>query len=224
MQILVGHEESQEVTIALRGLGHEAYSCDLQDCSGGHPEWHLKMDVMQAIKLKRWDMGIFFPDYTYLAVSGLHWNKRKPGRAEKTEKALQHVCDLFNCGIPKIAVENPVGCISTRIHLVNGVYMVSDTPVNGRKPNQIIQPYQFGHNASKKTCLWLTNLPLLEATTYYKPRIVNGRERWDNQTDSGQNNLPPSAERAKLRSKTYKGVAEAMAMQWAKPADHFKNL
>lgn len=207
MKILVGCEESQVVTIALRKLGHEAYSCDLKDCSGGHPEWHLKMDVFEAIKLKDWDMGIFFPDYTFLTVSGLHWNKKNPDRADKTEKALKFVNNLMNCGIPKIAIENPVGCISSRI----------------RKPDQIIQPYNFGSDASKKTCLWLTGLPLLSNGEYVEPRIVNGKKRWGNQTDDGQNKLIIDGKwigfndpRTKTyRSKTYPGIADAIANQFA---------
>lgn len=119
MIILIGCEESQAVTIALRALGHEAYSCDLKPCSGGHPEWHLQMDVFEALMLKKWEAFMFFPDCTFITVSGLHWNKRIPGRSKKTQDALQFVCRLWNIairlGIKHIAMENPIGCISTQI-------------------------------------------------------------------------------------------------------------
>jgi len=114
VRILVGHEESQAVTKALRAMGHEAYSCDILDCSGGHPEWHFKMDVFDAIALGGWGAGIFFPTCTYLCSSGLHWNKRRPGRQLLTDAAVEHVKCLWNCGIPHISIENPIGCLSTR--------------------------------------------------------------------------------------------------------------
>ena len=218
LSILVGCEESQAVCIELRKLGHEAFSCDLQECSGGHPEWHLQMDVFEAIKLKAWDMAIFFPTCTYVAASGLHWNNKTPGRAEKTQKAIEFVKDLMNAPIPRIAIENPIGALSKAI----------------RKPDQIIQPYDFGHPESKATCLWLKGLPLLQPTewaefTHYRCKCGNifeaelgkygccdgaAKPLWNNQTKSGQNKLPPSPDRAKLRSKTYPGIAKAMAIQW----------
>ena len=150
---------------------------------------------------------IAHPSCTYLCVSGLHWNVRRPERKAKTEEALEFVRLLMEAPIPHIAIENPVGCISTRI----------------RKPDQYIQPYQFGHDASKKTGLWLKNLPMLVSTSQVTPRLVNGKKRcgtpyiakrWSNQTDSGQNRLGPSPDRWKLRSKTYEGIAAAMAAQW----------
>ena len=209
--ILVGHEASQSVTKAFRAAGHEAYSCDLKPCSGGCPEWHLQMDVFRAIQLKRWDMGLFFPDCTFLTASA-EWaygnppyhQKVKPetltgvARWEQRIKAIIHVLALWHCGINRISIENPVGVLNTY----------------WRKPSQIIQPYQFGEDASKKTCLWLKNLPPLQSTKYVKPRIVDGKRRWSNQTDSGQNNLSPADNRAELRSKTYPGIAEAMSTQW----------
>ena len=135
------------------------------------------------------------PPCTYLAVSGLHWNKRKPGRAALTEEALEFVRLLLDAPIPRIALENPIGCISSRIC----------------KPDQIIHPWQFGHDASKATCLWLKGLPLLKPTDV----LPGGRSaRRANQTASGQNKLPPSPDRWKLRSLTYPGIAEAMAKQW----------
>jgi len=199
MRILIACEESQEVCKAFRAKGHEAYSCDVLPCSGGHPEWHLQGYLEDVIGSGAdWDMIIAFPPCTYLCSSGLHWNKKDPGRQEKTEYALSFVQMIFERDCSRIALENPIGCISSRI----------------RKPDQIIQPYQFGHDASKATCLWLKGLPLLMPTQYIEPRIVAGKQRWANQTDSGQNKLPPSKNRAKERSKTYGGVAEAMANQW----------
>lgn len=196
MKILVGCEESQAVTIELRKLGHEAYSCDLKPCSGGHPEWHIQGDVFEAIKLKQWDAGIFFPDCTYLTVSANKWYKDQPERKSGTlvgkarrdarEKAIQFFMDLYNCGIPKIAIENPIGVMSSRF----------------RKPDQVLQPWMFGHGETKATCLWLKKLPSLKPTN-----IVNGREQ-------KLHLLPPSKNRAELRSKTYKGIAEAIANQW----------
>lgn len=198
MKILVACEESQAITIELRKLGHQAYSCDILDCSGGHPQWHIKGDAITEAYSGKYDMMIAHPPCTYLSVSGLHWNKRQPERAVKTEEALKFVKLLMDAPIDMIAVENPVSCISSRI----------------RKPEQIIQPYEFGDDASKKTCLWLKNLPLLKKTKYVEPRIVESKKRWSNQTDSGQNKLAPSPERAKLRSKTYHGIAVAIAEQW----------
>jgi len=154
-----------------------------------------------------WDLLIAHPPCTYLSASGLHWNKRVPGRADKTKDALEFVRKLMQAPVYRIAVENPIGAISTAI----------------RRPDQIIQPYDFGADASKKTCLWLKNLPLLVPTQRVPGRRVmtlSGRvvERWANQTDSGQNRLSPSADRWALRSKTYEGIAEAMASQWTQAA------
>jgi hypothetical protein len=219
MNILVGHEESQNVTRELRRLGHNAYSCDLKPCSGGHPEWHLKMDVFEAIGLMNWDAGLFFPDCTYLTISA-EWAYKDPDfnrypevgyhqrvkpntlvgdtRRKAREDAVAHVKALWNSGIPIVAIENPVGRLSSL----------------WQKPTQIIQPYHFGDDACKKTCLWLKGLQKLTPTNHIKPRYVNGAPRWGNQTDVGQNKLPPSKNRAKLRSKTYPGIARAMAEQW----------
>jgi len=209
--ILVGHEESQMVTIALRENGHEAYSCDLRPCSGGHPEWHLQMDVFDAVALNDWDAAIFFPDCTYLTISAewaygdgpYHQNVKSDTlvaaeRREARLKAVKHVDNLWNCGIENICIENPVGRLSS-------LWM---------KPTQTIQPYQFGSDASKRTCLWLKGLPPLRPTEYVEPRIIDGKKRWSNQTNSGQNKLSPGKNRACLRSKTYPGIAKAMANQW----------
>ena len=207
MKILVACEESQAVTIELRELGHEAYSCDLLEQSGGHPEWHIKGDCLIEAYSGKYDMMICFPTCTYLTVSGLHWNKRKPERAKKTEEALLFIQKLMDAPIDLIALENPVGCISSRI----------------RKPNQTINPYQFGDDASKRTCLWLKGLPNLIPTNYCEPRIVQGKKRWANQMDNGQNiTLNEKGkvcgwntdEIKKIRSKTYPGIAKAIATQW----------
>jgi len=207
MKVLIACEESQTVTKEFRRIGIEAYSCDIQECSGGHPEWHIKGDAIAEAYSGKYDMMICFPTCTYLTVSGLHWNKKQPERANKTEDALVFVKKLMDAPIEFIALENPVGCISTRI----------------RKPNQTINPHQFGDDASKRTCLWLKGLPNLIPTNNVAPRLVDGKKRWANQMDNGQNitydennkivgwNDP----RIKgLRSKTYKGIAEAMATQW----------
>ena len=140
------------------------------------------------------------PPCTYLSVSGMHWTKRGLRDPQLTEDALEFVQLLLDAPIEKIALENPVSVISSRI----------------RKPDQIINPWQFGHDASKKTCLWLKNLPPLLSTDIIEPRIIDGKKRWGNQTDSGQNKLAPSDDRWKIRSETYAGIAAAMAEQWGR--------
>lgn len=162
-------------------------------------------------------MIIAFPPCTYLCSSGLHWNKRRPERAQLTEEALAFVVMILNADCDKLALENSIGCISTRIarNPKSGIYYIMDKPdpKKGITP-QIIQPHQFGEDASKATCLFLKGLPPLKGTRNFPPRIVNGKKRWGNQTDSGQNRLGPSDERAGLRAKTYPGIAQAMAEQW----------
>ena len=196
MRVLIACEYSGAVRDAFIREEHDAMSCDLlpTDVPGPHHQGNV-MDIID----QGWDLLIAHPPCTYLCSSGLHWNKRVPGRQEKTENALRFVEELLAAPIPMIAIENPIGCISTRI----------------RKADQTIQPYQFGHDASKATCLWLKGLPPLKPTRYVEPRIVNGLKRWGNQTDSGQNRLPPSKDRWKIRSETYAGIAEAMAQQWS---------
>ena len=201
MKVLVACELSATVRDAFRARGHDAWSCDLEPCESD-PQWHIEGDVLQIIN-NGWDLMIAHPPCTYLSVSGPHWNKRGKlidgvPRSQLTEDGLMFVKLLMDAPIERIAVENPVSCISTRI----------------RKPDQIIQPWMFGDDASKKTCFWLKNLRDLCPTKIIEPRIVNGKPRWANQTDSGQNKLGPSADRAKLRSKTYPGIADAMAEQW----------
>jgi site-specific DNA-cytosine methylase len=171
-------------------------SCDLLPSEQPGP--HHQGDVRELLG-QEWDLLIAHPPCTYLSVSGMHWTTRGLRDPKLTEDALDFVRLFMDAPIERIAIENPVSIISSRI----------------RKPDQIIQPHQFGHDASKKTCLWLKGLPLLKPTQMVEPRIVNGKQRWGNQTDSGQNKLPPSKDRWKLRSKTYEGIADAMAAQWS---------
>lgn len=198
MRVLVACEYSGAVRDAFRARGHDAMSCDLLPTDVPGP--HYQGDVFDVIG-DGWDLMIAHPPCTYLSSSGLHWNGRVEGRAAKTEDALAFVRALLDAPIPRIAVENPVGCIGTRI----------------RKADQTIQPHQFGDDASKATCLWLKDLPLLTPTASVPARMVNGKPRWANQTDGGQNRLAPSADRWKLRSATFPGIAAAMADQWGDP-------
>ena len=195
MKVLVACEYSGAVRDAFIAKGHEALSCDLLPTDSPGP--HYQGDVMDIIN-EGWDLMVAHPPCTYLSVSGMHWTTRGLRDPQLTEDALDFVRLLLNAPIDRIALENPVSVISSRI----------------RKPDQIISPYMFGHDASKKTCLWLKNLPALTPTMIIDPRIVDGKKRWGNQTDSGQNRLAPSADRWKIRSETYKGIAEAMASQW----------
>lgn len=200
MKVLVACEESQAVCIAFRELGHEAYSCDIQECSGGHPEWHIKGDVLQVLNgscifeteagqfyviYGEWDLIIAHPPCTDLASSGARWfaEKRKDGRQQQS---VEFFMKFVNAKCARIVIENPIGIMSS-------IY---------RKPDQILHPWQFGHGEQKATCLWLKNVPKLMPT-----KIVEGREQriWK---------MPPGPNRAKLRSKTYPGIAKAMAEQW----------
>jgi site-specific DNA-cytosine methylase len=197
MKVLVACEYSGVVRDAFLRRGHSAVSCDLLSCESLNSGDHYQCDVRNLLD-HEWDLMIAHPPCTYLSVSGMHRTTRGLRDPQLTEDALDFVRLLMGADIPRIAIENPVSVISTRI----------------RKPDQIIQPWQFGHDASKKTCLWLSNLPTLTPTQIVEPRIVNGRQRWANQTDSGQNRLPPSEDRWKIRSATYQGIADAMADQW----------
>lgn len=232
MKILVACEESQAITKELRLLGHNAYSCDLLPCSGGHPEWHFNYDVFQVIEENGgtlqdgslvndglgWELMIAHPPCTFLAVSGARWyyhpddsgmptserrpHPRFPNRANDREEAVDFFIKLCEAPIEKIAVENPVGIISTRY----------------RKPNQTVHPWMFGDEASKSTCLWLKNLPLLEPTNIVEKgeRVVlkSGKSLPKWYSDALTKAKSP-AERRTLRSKTFKGMAQAMALQWA---------
>lgn len=185
MRVLVACEESQTVCKSFRSLGHEAYSCDIQPCSGGHPEWHLQVDALEMLKM-RWDMIIAFPPCTDLAASGARYFAQKiaDGRQQRSVDFFFMKFATANCD--KIAIENPVGVMSSKF----------------RKPDQIIQPWQFGHGETKATCLWLKGLSKLMPS-----EIVEAREPriWK---------MPPGPDRARMRSKTYPGIARAMAYQW----------
>jgi len=195
MKVLIACEYSGIVREEFNKLGHAAWSCDLlpTEIAG----WHWQMDVERVLNetQRYWDMIIAFPPCTDLAVSGAKWfkEKRKDGRQQK---AIDFFMMFANYDCPKIAIENPVGIMSTI----------------WRKPDQIIQPYEFGEPESKKTCLWLKGLPKLIPTNILE-KPANGY--WSNQTPSGQNKLGPSDNRAKIRSKTYLGIAKAMAEQWS---------
>lgn len=201
MKIIVGCEESQAVTKEFRALGHEAYSCDVLPCSGGHPEWHIQGDIIPLLNDSSWDMGIFFPPCTHLAVSGAKHFKAKQADGRQ-QAGINFFLQIANCKIPRWSIENPIGIMS-RIY---------------RKPDQIVQPWQFGHEATKTTCIWLKNLPLLRPT-----EIVGKGAR--HITKSGKSlpewyNLPPSEDRGNIRSKTFTGIAQAMASQWSSPAEY----
>lgn len=204
MRILLACEESQAVTKEFRKLGHDAFSCDLLPCSGGRPEWHLQQDV-KTILGENWDLIIAFPPCTFLTVTGNRWfNVEKYGekavkRREYQKEAINFFLMFVNSDCKHIAIENPVGIMSTKY----------------RKPDQIINPYQFGDPFEKKTCLWLKNLPLLIPTNEVKPeprkKFKSGKSlpAWYSEAAK-----LPMKERSKVRSKTFKGIASAMAVQW----------
>ena len=202
MKVLVACEESQEVCKAFRLLGHEAYSCDIEPCSGGHPEWHLQCDALELLKM-RWDMIIAHPPCTYLTLTGNKWFKpeykdRFPDREKQREEAVKFFMMFANADCEKIAIENPVCIMSSR----------------WRKPDQYIEPYYFGDQEKKKTGLWLKGLPKLKETNTVEPIIIqckSGKKepRWHMETMK-----LPSKERSKERSKTFPGIARAMAEQW----------
>ena len=221
MRILVACEESQRVTIELRNLGHEAYSCDIQPCSGGHKEWHIQQNVIPLLDGHcsfrtmdglghtidtKWDLIIAHPPCTYLTVTGNRWfNEERYGdkarkRKQDREEAIQFFMAFANADCERIAIENPVGVMSTHF----------------RKPDQTVHPYMFGDPERKATCFWLKGLPLLQPTNVVEPVVIqfkNGKgtdSPWHLNTIS----LPP-AERSKARSKTFPGMAKAMAEQWA---------
>jgi site-specific DNA-cytosine methylase len=211
MKVLLACEESQIVCKEFRKLGHEAYSNDIQECSGGHPEWHLQMDVFEAIKLKQWDLMIAFPPCTYLSNAGIRWfNEDRYGDKARERKvlrlkAMEFVNKVYNSDIPKICIENPVGYLN----------------VNWKKPTQIIQPYYFGDEFSKRTCLFLKNLSELKHNKnewsgkgefVYHER--NGKVRANPKWYYIDAIKLPQKERALFRSKTFPGIAKAMAKQW----------
>lgn len=231
MNVLIACEESQTVCKEFRSLGIEAYSCDILPCSGGHPEWHFKEDVFSVIKnkggitqngdkikVKEWDLMIAHPPCTYLAVSGARWfyhpddkdlpiderrpHPRFPNRAQDREEALAFFIGLMEAPIKRIAIENPVGIVSSRY----------------KKPDQIVHPWMFGDEASKTTCLWLKNLPLLKSTNIVDKgeRVVlsSGRTLPKWYSDSFNTSIS-TEERRTLRSKTFIGFANAIADQWS---------
>lgn len=223
MRVLVGCECSGRVRDAFAALGHDAWSCDVLPSAGNH----LQCDVLTVLDSRVWDLAVFHPTCTYLTCSA-EWAYKDPdfvrypgvgyhqkvkqgtltgsARREARENAIEFVFKLRDSGIPKMAIENPVGVLSSR----------------WRKPDQVIQPYQFGDDASKATCLWLTGLPELRPTERFNGRLITDQltgktaERWSNQTDGGQNKLGPSDERSSSRSVTYQGIANAMADQWSR--------
>ena len=202
MRILVACEESQAVTIELRKLWHEAYSCDIEPCSGGHPEWHIQGDVTPLLK-EKWDMIIAFPPCTHLAVSGARWfeAKRKDGRQQA---AIEFFMSIANADCERIAIENPIGIMSSEY----------------RKPDQIIQPYEYGHEARKSTCLWLKGLPKLEPTNLVNAGKIVGNgfsvgANLDYARDERGKAIPWNDPRtAAIRSKTFPGIAKALSEQY----------
>jgi len=200
MKVLIACEYSGRVREAFNAKGHDAWSCDLLPTE--IPGNHHQGDILEIIN-DGWDLMIAHPPCTHLAVSGAAHFARKIASGEQ-QAALDFVSALLNAPIERIALENPISVISSKI----------------RKPDQIIQPYDFGSDASKRTCLWLKNLPLLRSTKYVEPRIVitpsgKSAKRWANQCDNyGHDSQPPSPDRWKIRSATYQGIADAMAEQW----------
>ena len=210
-RILIACEESQAITKSFRKLGFDAYSCDLLPCSGGHPEWHIQGDAIAEAYSGKYDMMIAHPPCTYLAVSGARWLYNKDGtrneeRYNNQAKALEFVEALMNAPIEHIAIENPISVISSHI----------------KKPDQIVHPYMFGDKASKSTCLWLKNLPLLEPTNIVekgefiefvsKKGVKKRQAKWYYEALS---KAKTPEERRTLRSKTFQGMADAIAEQWS---------
>ena len=235
MRILVACEESQAVTTELRKLGHEAFSCDIIDCSGGHPEWHIKQDVLPLLNGNcsfttcdgvthtlhgKWDMIIAFPPCTHLAVSGArHFEKKREDGRQRD--GIEFFCQFFNADCERIAIENPVGIIS-------GDYIPKWFPDLAKKyrlpkkPSQIIQPYEYGDHARKTTCLWLKGLPCLVPTNIVDPGEIVGKgfsvgASLDMARDENGKIISWNDPRtAKIRSVTFPGIAKAMAEQWTK--------
>lgn len=220
MKVLVACEESQEVCKAFRKLGHEVYSCDIIECSGGHAEWHIMQDVLPLLNGNcefktvdevehkvdgKWDMIIAFPPCTYLTVTGNRWfNVERYGekaiqRHKDRENAINFFMQFANADSDKIAIENPIGIMST-------VW---------RKPNQIIHPYMFGDPERKATCLWLKGLPKLSPTNIVEPNIIKYKNSKGTDSPWHINTINlPKEDRARMRSKTFPGIAQAMAEQW----------
>jgi hypothetical protein len=197
MKVLIACEESQEVCKAFRELGYEAYSCDILPCSGGHPEWHFQKDVFEVIEQEHWDLMVAHPPCTHLCVSGARHFKEKIADGRQQE-GIDFFMKLINAPIERICVENPICIMSSKY----------------KKPTQIIHPWQFGHEAEKTTCLWLKNLPNLTPTNIVgKGEIVTYKS--GKKMSAWYSNIP-AKERALIRSKTFPGIAKAMANQWSK--------
>lgn len=220
MKVLVACEESQRVCIEFRRLGHEAYSCDILPCSGGHPEWHIQDDVLKH--LDGWDMIIAFPPCTDLAVSGArHFEKKREDGRQR--KSIEFFCRFLELPCKYVSIENPVNIISGD-YIKKWFPDIAEKYDLPRKPTQIIQPYQFGHPVSKKTCLWLKGLPLLEPTNVVEPEIIHSKGKsggysgpsWYVTDENGKIISWNDPRTAIARSKTYLGVAKAMAEQWGK--------
>ena len=229
MKVLIACEESQAVCKAFREKGHEAYSCDIIECSGGHPEWHIMQDVLSLLNgncmfrtsdgcvhqiKSKWDMIIAFPPCTDLAVSGArHFEKKRADGRQR--ESIEFFCQFLNANCEKIAIENPIGIMS-------GDYILKWFPGLAKKYNlpvkvtQIIQPYEYGHNAKKSTCLWLKGLPLLKPTNIVEPDLVSYVCKSGKKVTFSKHMVKgfKSSERAKTRSKTFEGIAKAMAEQW----------
>jgi site-specific DNA-cytosine methylase len=219
MRVLLACEESQAVTKEFRKLGHEAYSCDILPCSGGHPEWHLQQDVTELLR-QNWDMIIAFPPCTHLTVSGAKHFEKKRADGSQLE-AIEFFMQFINADCDKIAVENPIGIMS-------GNYITKHFPDTANKYNlplkasQIIQPYEYGHEAQKSTCLWLKGLPELRPTNivgkgdFYTSPTGKKMAKWIcDPVDKNGKKLSYSSQEIKiLRSKTFPGIAKAMAEQW----------
>ena len=208
MKILVACEESQAVTIQLRRLGHEAYSCDLIPCSGGHPEWHIQVDALELLKMK-WDMIIAFPPCTYMSNAGACRMFPRKGQIDeeryaKAMEAKAFFMAFYNADCERIAIENPVPL----------------SVIGLPEKTQVIQPYEFGHPFTKKTYLWLKGLPQLKPTDIVKPvgpYVCGNSEIWKKQAVKGT--VYGKEKSAKYRSKTFPGIARAMAEQWAGPVN-----
>lgn len=204
MKILVACEESQAVTIELRRLGHEAWSCDIQDCSGGHPEWHLRCDALELLKMK-WDMILAFPPCTYLTNAGARhlWkgHKLNEERYQKGLEAKDFFMAFYNADCPRIAVENPTP---------SRVFQMPE-------PSQTVQPWQFGHPFTKRTHLWLKGLPPLEPTKIVEPERTWCPSGSYSHKHGEQHRGVFTKDRSRNRAKTFPGIARAMAEQWAGP-------
>lgn len=204
LKVLIACEESQTIAKEFRNLGHEAFSCDLEPCSGGHPEWHLQEDALVVARREHWDLMIAHPPCTFLTVTGNKWMKpefkdRFPQRAQQREQAKQFFLDLYNVPIEHVAIENPVGIMSTCF----------------RKPDQYVHPYHFGDPHSKKTGWWTRNLPALRHTQIVEPQFYTCRDGRRDPLWHVESLKLPAKERSKFRSKTFKGMAKAIAEQWS---------